>query len=312
MDPWERYGVFIASSAKNCPRIQHLSKETGLTQVVITELEHALTRNSSVIHRHTLFGKANAARMDLIYHLILHNSAEFNDDLSLRLWNALVGSSNASCEDRMAGWRIIVKADANAALDNKVLERFSAHYFDILPPSRLCSGALDFAFGRLARYVTQANLSKGDGAEHILDLTERIWRIFLGTADDDVASKAIKTLVDHVYLEHDVIALFPPLARRNVHADVANRCLDNMKAYFQPSVLDKPQPPSGIIPADPPMEPSLHTKYMRSLKMLSFFLSQIKGYPEFMTADLRPLIQQSPKAISGDKITFLYNPLTET
>lgn len=282
--------------------LQQLVDQFDLPQLLVDELEHAITSREEAGVLHVISGQENAARLELLTSVFLQGRV-IPEGLGRRLWDLLVGVQAASQEDRDCAWQnlsIALKKSSGKCF----VETCFTNYFPTLPADLFRPGSLDFVLQRVLPLVNSDNsfiLEDDKSGDHLG--IEQLWRIALTAPDETIERRAITALVKDVYLENRSIQLMPVHRVRKIHLSLVSRCMKQLSsaAKYLTAVDDAADHTVGdthMATGLPVLEQEL--LFTRSLTVVREFHNIHQMTPRFSSPDLRSLILPEMNDVEGD------------
>lgn len=306
------WGLSMAIRPTIVAEMRVLAEEHDLTRLIVEELEHATEMAQAAGVKAVLCTNAHQPRQDFIMNIIQLEPHTINDDIGRRLWDVLVGVRSPCVEDRTAGWNVLNSAAKRSSFQNSFLRKCFTEYLPSLPCSYFCGGMLDFIREEILPRVTgMGDLILDDEEQVAQSGIEQLWRIILSADDDGLVYRAIRTLALDVYLESDHILTFPFHRTQKIHLSLVNRSLRQLKdaAREIASFTDgdsNGDDESMVIVATEDQIQEQERVFVRSLRLLRFFLEAHRLNPRFAAPDVRALMSQTPQEIEGASAELKY------
>src|SRR3569833_119280 len=283
-----------------------LVAEYELPPLVIGELENAIQKSREAGCIPVISGGANGPRKDMVFTILLQHPSTITGDLGRRLWDMLFGKGAACQEDRDSSWKILNTSLKRGRSDNPFLESCFSQYLPDLPSDCFCDGLLEFVREVLLPLVNDpSSILLDDEESSDRGGIEQLWRIILTAPNQTIERQAITTLVTDIYNENKSILSFPHHRARNVHLDLAARCLGQMSSAakklksFSDGSSSGDDEPMVIVASDAQVQ-ELVLVFVRSLTVLREFHRLYRGRSHFAAPDLRSLISQTPGDVEGE------------
>lgn len=291
------------------PDLQTLTREHGLTRLMVDELESNISGNRSLAYD----SPANIARRQILLQIILKDPDTINAELGTRLWNLLVGVQSNDTADRRAGWQILNSAFQEAKFSNRYLSTCFQKYLPKLEPNYFVDGTLLFVKSGVYFCLDE----KATESQQSFDFLamKQLWRIIETAPQGSLYESAIQELVD-IYVGPFIRNLPVPKAQE-LHLEFLSQCLKNLA-----DAADKLKTISGdeaggddedmviVIPESQIQQQEL--LFTRSLAALQKFLAASSN-GHFATPKSRsaPTIQ-SDAVQQGTPLTIMYQAFDET
>jgi ubiquitin carboxyl-terminal hydrolase 34 len=310
----------LSSAVRNqlSNELRVLTTEHDLTRLLVDELEHAITAGRAAGVPAVISGTTNSPRREFIYSIVVYEASTITPTLGVRLWDMLVGRGAGCQEDRKYGWQILNNAVKRHTFDNPVLATCFTEYLPNLPPECFCDGALEFIREGILPRVNNINDIVLDDEESMAKSgIEQLWRIILTAADQTIASSAIQTLVNGVYIESKSILTYPHHRARQVHLAVVNRCLRQLGVAakglraFSDGTMSGDDEPMVIVATEAQVKDQERI-FSRSLAVLRQFLREHQATSHFASPDLRSLMPRSANSVEGDSAGLKYQSFDES
>ncbi|KAM3510135.1 hypothetical protein MY10362_000174 [Beauveria mimosiformis] len=290
--------------------LQYLTEKHDIVRVVVEELESAVLAASdpSVL---VLAGHANQARRDLISQIIHFQPKSITDELGTRLWEALVGSKALSAADRIAAWQTISTVGNNSGFQNPFLQVCFSRHLPHLAASWYCDGMLNFVKENVMLRVNQSEEFSLDHEKLVAKSgIEHLWQIILAAHEENIAKSAMVLLASGVYLESKAIAACTVSRAQNIHLKFVRQCLDLMRearrAVQVAPINDDADDDSAVL-VEPEREiVKKKREFLRTLRLLHYFLDEYRTNPRYAAADLRSLVPECATEIKGEPTTLQY------
>ncbi|KAM3435329.1 hypothetical protein MY4824_004910 [Beauveria thailandica] len=290
--------------------LQYLTEKHDIVRVVVEELESAVlaAHDPSVL---VLAGHANQARRDLISQIIHFQPKSITEELGTRLWEVLVGSKALNSADRIAAWQTISTVGNNSGFQNPFLQVCFSRHLPRLAASWYCDGMLNFVKENVMLRVNQSEEFSLDHEELVAKSgIQHLWQIILAAHEENIAKSAIVLLASGVYLESKAIAACTLSRAQNIHLNFVRQCLDLMRearrAVQAAPINDDADDDSAVL-VEPEREiVKKKREFLRTLRLLHYFLDEYRTNPRYAAADLRSLVPESATEIKGEPTTLQY------
>ncbi|KAI0480668.1 ubiquitin carboxyl-terminal hydrolase [Xylariaceae sp. FL0804] len=297
--------IFVAGG----PALQTLVTEHNFTQLLVDELAFA-SKAAKAAGIPSVY--ANTPRRKFIALIITQHGSTIDAQLGQKLWSLLVGDGAAGQDDRRAAWEDLHRPLAQSRSGNPFLNACLREYLPKLDPSYYCPGTLTFVRGALAPLANDANGLVLDDEDSLRSAgLELLWQMILTAPDQSIEDSAILTLVNDVYVDSKCIMSYPIQRARRVHFSLVQRCLRQLKSAartlkaFNDGTTSGDDEPMIIVVTDEQRDEQ-ELQFRRTLKVLITLLRTLQTKPHFATADLRPLMLQSPSSVEGDLAELKY------
>ncbi|KFA72723.1 hypothetical protein S40288_07612 [Stachybotrys chartarum IBT 40288] len=292
--------------------LQDLTANHDFAAIIVGELEQSIKVARAASVSTVLCGSPNQPRKDFLANIIYHQPRMIRNELGAKLWSMLVGPLALCREDRMAGWDIILEVFRQVQHENVFLQACLSEYLPSLPPACFCEGMLDLIRERVLFLVAdpfENGLDEADGPTH--SAIEDLWRVILLSENDLIANRAIHTLAVEVYTQSNSITSYPFQRARQAHLSLVNRCLEQLKGAARwiratsESLISEDDDTMVIVTVD---EDTLRREriYIRSLKLLRYFMEAHHSNPRFAAPDIRSLMSSKPQPVEGDPAQLMY------
>ncbi|KAM3539471.1 hypothetical protein ARSEF1564_007608 [Beauveria bassiana] len=290
--------------------LQYLTEKHDIVRVVVEELESAIIAASgpSLL---VLAGHANQARRDLISQIIHFQPKSITEELGTRLWEVLVGSKALNAADRIAAWQTISTVGNNSGFQNPFLQVCFSRHLPHLAASWYCDGMLNFVKENVMMRVNQSEEFSLDHEELVAKSgIEHLWRIILAAHEENIAKSAMVLLASGVYLESKAIATCTVSRAQSIHLNFVRQCLDLMRearrAVQAAPINDDADDDSAVL-VEPEREiVKKKREFLRTLRLLHYFLDEYRTNPRYAAADLRSLVPECATEIKGEPTTLQY------
>lgn len=283
-----------------------LISKYSFAQLLVDELEHAISIGRQIGSPAVIDGQQNAPRREML-NLLLQSqpNALTSTILGNRLWGLMVGSEAACPEDRAASWRIL-NGCKKSRPDNEFVAVCWTEYLPSLHSEYLCDGTLDLIRLCILPAVNSPAcdmLDEQDSPDWAA--IEQIWRMILTTKDPGLEQHSIQTLVSDIYLESGSVKSFSVYRARKAHLAFVGRCLKQLFSAAERLKTCSGDSSSGdddtmvVVASDSQMqEQSL--RFIRSLKVLKNFHHLHSEIAYFAAPDLPSLPLILPDEVEGD------------
>ncbi|KAM3565527.1 hypothetical protein ARSEF4850_001340 [Beauveria asiatica] len=290
--------------------LQYLTEKHDIVRVVVEELESAVlaAHDPSVL---VLAGHAHQARRDLISQIIHFQPKSITEELGTRLWEVLVGSKALNSADRIAAWQTISTVGNNSGFQNPFLQVCFSRHLPRLAANWYCDGMLNFVKENVMLRVNESEEFSLDHEELVAKSgIEHLWQIILTAHEENIAKSAILLLASGVYLESKAIAACTLSRAQNIHLNFVRQCLDLMRearrAVQAAPINDDADDDSAVL-VEPEREiVKKKREFLRTLRLLHYFLDEYRTNPRYAAADLRSLVPESATEIKGEPTTLQY------
>ncbi|KAM3512876.1 hypothetical protein MY11210_003506 [Beauveria gryllotalpidicola] len=290
--------------------LQYLTERHDIVRVVVEELESAILAASdpSVL---VLAGHANQARRDLISQIIHFQPKSITEELGTRLWEVLVGSKALNAADRIAAWQTISTVGNNSGFQNPFLQVCFSRHLPHLAASWYCDGMLNFVKENVMLRVNQSEEFSLDHEELVAKSgIEHLWQIILAAHEENIAKSAMVLLASGVYLESKAIAACTVSRAQNIHLHFVRQCLDLLRearrAVQAAPINDDADDDSAVL-VEPEREIGKKKReFLRTLRLLHYFLDEYRTNPRYAAADLRSLVPEWATEMKGEPTTLQY------
>ncbi|KAM0740270.1 hypothetical protein ACQRIT_005454 [Beauveria bassiana] len=290
--------------------LQYLTEKHDIVRVVVEELESAIIAASgpSLL---VLAGHANQARRDLISQIIHFQPKSITEELGTRLWEVLVGSKALNAADRIAAWQTISTVGNNSGFQNPFLQVCFSRHLPHLAASWYCDGMLNFVKENVMMRVNQSEEFSLDHEELVAKSgIEHLWRIILAAHEENIAKSAMVLLASGVYLESKAIATCTVSRAQSIHLNFVRQCLDLMRearrAVQAAPINDDADDDSAVL-VEPEREiVKKKREFLRTLRLLHYFLDEYRTNPRYAAADLRSLVPECATELKGEPTTLQY------
>ncbi|KAJ3494124.1 hypothetical protein NLG97_g4280 [Lecanicillium saksenae] len=290
--------------------LQYLTETHDIVRVIVEELESAL-KSASSQQKLVLAGHANQARRDFISQILYFQPKSLTEELGARLWEALVGSKALNAADRSAAWQTISTVGKNSAFQNSFLQTCFSRYLPHLSPEWYCEGMLSFVKDNTMLLVSDGEDFNLDNEELVAQSgVEHLWRIIRFAQDENIARSAIALLAVGVYLDSGAITSCTVTRAQNIHLNLVRQCLSLMhKANdtIQNASSEDAADDDSIVVVEPEREISQQKReFLRTLRLLHYFLDAYRKNPRYATVDLRSLVPNCAEDMKGDEAELHY------
>ncbi len=314
----------------------YLISEKNLIQLVVDELEDAISKSSELAFPGVIGGPCNGPRREVIYQILSGHPYSLTPELSSRLWEMMFGATSACKEDRTASWKILIACAKRIRNENNpFVTQCLSDFLPLLSPDYFCEGLLEFLRERLVPLVNDISCSILDvdsGNELELKTVseenksidrialEQLWRIVLTAPPDTIERHATHFLVKDVYIDSRAICSFPLYRSRKIHLALVSRCLRQLSAAAKKLKSLGSDDTTAAAPDAPEMGDDVtmatvdsdelvleqELLFIRSLQVLQEFLQLYRASSQFSTPDLRSFISEGTKDIEGESAELKY------
>ncbi|CAG8979171.1 hypothetical protein HYALB_00000306 [Hymenoscyphus albidus] len=289
--------------------LRTLTTQSGLTQILIEELEYTIAGNRDSSVRNT---PASVARRDLILLLIVHHPETITSDLGRCLWDHLVGSESKNMAERADWWNVINNAVKRSPNNNPYLVTCFKEHLPNLPPHCFTMGTLEFARSAVRSWLEAVgvNLLAGDTRAFETPPLEQIWRMILTAPPNTIDAAAITILVE-VYVDSVLITSMPRATARSIHLVLVDRCLKQLSGAasrlksFSEGTANEQEDGMVIVPSEAQFQEQERI-FARSLAVLREFLKAYQLKPRFATPKPKLPPPAVTGALEGEPITLKY------
>jgi ubiquitin carboxyl-terminal hydrolase 34 len=283
-----------------------LTTQHGLTQLVVEELERAITgdRHPSVTN-----GAASLARRELLLMIMVYEPSTISPDLGRRLWDHLVGVKSGSVNDRNISWNILNNA-MKKDTDNPFIKTCFREYLPTLPPHCFTTGALDFARTDVYLWLDQIREGPPENQKFESPALQQIWRMILNAPLNSIDAAAIAVIVE-VYVESVLISSMSRIRARDIHLALVDRCLKQLAAaasklkQFTDGTSSGDEDGMVIVPSDGQFQEQERI-FARSLAVLREFLKAYSMKPQFSFPRARHPPPVTSDAAEGEPMVVKY------
>ncbi|KAF3770103.1 hypothetical protein M406DRAFT_86920 [Cryphonectria parasitica EP155] len=303
------HGLLLLCRPGNRERdLQQLTEQYNLPQLLVDELEHAVSSRADVGVAHLISGQENAARLELLTSVILHgrDSDAVSEELGRKLWDLLVGPLAASQEDRDCAWQSL-SAAMKSSSGRTFVETCFNDYFPTLSPDLFRPGSLDFILQRIIPLINSDSsfVLEDEESRNRLGI-EQLWRIALTAPTDTIERRAIVALVKDVYLENRSIQQMPVHRVRKFHLALVDRCMQQLCSAAKHLMAEPEMGKNGeggdamITSHDDQSASEQEMLFTRSLTIVREFHNLHQLTPRFSSPDLRSLVLPQNNDVEGD------------
>ena len=290
-----------------------LSDQYRFVPLLVEELSHSVRPNGDGQPIPLLFGDATYPRRDFITCIIQHQPKCLENDLGSRLWQILVGLESTSEQDRAAGWQILNTHGGPLTNDNNpFIQCCYKQYLPELNTGLYCDGMLRFVQDLVLAAVNDTDFTALENVVFESNTgIEQLWKVVLSAEDDTLVQQAIQILAVKVYLDSRAVMSKTPLQRHQLHWSLVSRCLRNMSSTAQKVRAATDGTTSGedesmvVVVSDDEMA-QLEKHFVRSLRLLRYFLEEYQSRPIFSAPDIRSLMPSTPSDVRGDLTGLKY------
>lgn len=290
-----------------------LSDQHHFVPLLVEELNHSAKPNSDGQPTPLLFGDVTYPRRDFITCIIQHQPKCLENDLGSRLWQILVGLESASEQDRAAGWQILNTQGGPLTNDkNSFIQCCYKQYLPELNTGFYCDGMLRFVQDLVLAAVNNTDFTALEDVDFESNTgIEQLWKVVLSAEDDTLVQQAIQILAVKVYLDSRAVMSKTPLQRHQLHWSLVNRCLRNMSSTAQKIRAATDGTTSGedesmvVVVSDDEMA-QFEKHFVRSLRLLRYFLEEYQSRPIFSAPDIRSLMPSAPSDVRGELTGLKY------
>ncbi|KAJ6786527.1 hypothetical protein PWT90_07046 [Aphanocladium album] len=295
--------------------LRYLTETHDIVRVVVEELESALGSASSESTL-VLAGHANQARRDFISQIIHFQPKSLTEELGARLWELLVGSKALNAANRSAAWQTISTVGNNSGFQNSFLQTCFSKYLPQLSPEWYCEGMLSFVKENIQLLVSDREDFNLDDEEFVAQSgVEHLWRIIRFAQDEKIARSAMALLAVGVYLDSGAIMACTLNRAQNVHLKLVRQCLKLMrdaKDAIQVASSDDAADDDSIVVVEPEREiPQQKREFLRTLRLLHYFLDAYRKNPRYATVDLRSLVPKCAEEMQGEAVELQYQTFSD-
>ncbi|TQW00341.1 ubiquitin carboxyl-terminal hydrolase [Cordyceps javanica] len=139
---------------------------------------------------------------------------------------------------------------------------------------------------------------------------QQLWRIILSAHDEGIAKSAIVLLASGVYLESKTIGACTVNRAQNIHLKLVRQCLRLMREArhaLQAMPTDEDADDDSIVLLEPESELTRKKlEFLRTLRLLHYFLDAHRANTRYAAADLRSLIPECAADMKGEPTTLQY------
>jgi ubiquitin carboxyl-terminal hydrolase 34 len=299
--------VLHALIQQNADDLASLTKEYGLTQLLVEELELRHNETQSSLFRNS---PVNVARRGIICEIISRQADTITPDLGRRLWNHLVGIDSTTDLERAYSWAILNKTNKAHPRNSYIRTCFEEHLPN-LPPQCFTDGALEFCRSAVTSWLASIkNKHIDDGFSFDSAGLEQLWRMILFAPSHTIDAKAISIIVE-VYLESQFVKSLPRADAKGIHLALVKRCLKQLAAAasrlktFSDGVSSGEEDGMVIVPSETQFIEQEQI-FARSLAVLREFLKAYQAKPQFAAAKPRPFVPVKPSVAQGEPLTVKY------
>lgn len=294
--------ILLAVRRAATSEISELTDQHDLSRLVVEELQHAAEAAKSAGGSPILSGSQSHPRRELISYIIRLQSQTLVEPLGQELWNILVGAECVCVPDREVGWEIINNASSRKTSNNQFLTACYVKLLPALSPDCFCHGALSFVREQLLPLFSNLMAESAfdpECKETSVGL-EQLWRIGTEAESEDLADRAIQTLVMDLYLESPLMRTLPSPRARSIHSEVVMRCLRQMNVAAQGL--------AGVLPvgADAGSPDLTSRKFCRSLRLMCYLLENYRIRPRFAQPDISAFMNAPSGALEGELTQLKY------
>jgi ubiquitin carboxyl-terminal hydrolase 34 len=299
--------VLHALIQQNVDDLASLTKEYGLTRLLVEELELRHTEKQSSLLRNS---PVNVARRGIICEIISRQADTITPDLGRRLWNHFVGMDSAADLERAYSWAILNKINKAHPRNSYIKTCFDEH-LPSLPPQCFTEGALEFCRSAVTSWLASIKDKHiYDGFSFDSAGLEHLWRMILFAPPNTIDAKAICILVE-VYLESQFIKSLPRADAKGVHLTLVRRCLKQLATAasqlkaFSDGLSSGEEDGMVIVPSEIQFNEQEQI-FARSLAVLREFLKAYQAKPQFAAPKPRPFVPMKPSVAQGEPLTVKY------
>ncbi|ATY63267.1 ubiquitin C-terminal hydrolase [Cordyceps militaris] len=290
--------------------LQHLTDAHDIVRVVVEDLGSAV-HTACDLSTVVLAGPANYARRDLISQIIHFQPKSITEELGTRLWEVLVGAKARNTADRVAAWQTISTVGNNSSFQNPFLQACFSKHLPNLSASWYCEGMLNFVRENVLLLVNHHDEFNLDHEELVAKSgIEHLWRIILSSHDENIAQPAMILLASGVYLESKTIAACTVNRAQSIHLKLVRQCLKLMREArhaLQAAPIDGDADDDSLVVVEPEREMVQRKReFLRTLRLLQYFLDAHRANPRYSAADLRPLIPKCAEEMKGEPTNLQY------
>ncbi|KAH7631693.1 hypothetical protein B0T09DRAFT_107862 [Sordaria sp. MPI-SDFR-AT-0083] len=283
-----------------------LARQHDLVRILVEEFEGSIPTARAAGFPPVISGYANTPRRELLSWVLGDGSPEIPSDISMKLWNLLVGPEAACEEDRTAGWKLLQ--------ENSKAKVASTSFTDFLPslaPEFFTLGTIDFIRTGILPIIHAPRILVEDTESIGHFGIEQLWRIILSVPEGSIEKPAIDLLVGEVYMGNKSHGPVPLPIARQLHLALAERCLDQLISAAKELRRLCIDVSNGKCKMNDTM--TLEQQVcdqerlcVRPLAVLTAFHREYKNNPKFSAPDLRALSLYPPKQVEGDPAELKY------